>query len=117
MPERARGRPRCPRSAQALLTVGHGTFAARRGISVAGALLNTGLLPIDLVTNAGSGLDPDISVAAGLYQAPRVAGARGLPVETVRRLVAQHSEGRQFGILGEPRVHVLELNRALDTLR
>jgi potassium-transporting ATPase KdpC subunit len=75
---------------------------------------NTAPVPIDLVTNSASGLDPDISVAAALYQVPRVARVRKLPVETVRNLVAQYTEGRQFGILGEPRVNVLELNRALE---
>jgi len=75
---------------------------------------NTAPVPVDLVTNSASGLDPDISVAAALYQVPRVARVRKLPVETVRTLVAQYTEGRQFGVLGEPRVNVLELNRALD---
>ncbi len=78
---------------------------------------NTAPVPVDLVTSSASGLDPDISVAAALYQVSRVARGRGLPVETVRRLVARHTAGRQFGILGEPRVNVLELNRALDSLR
>jgi len=78
---------------------------------------NTAPIPVDLVTNSGSGLDPDISVAAALYQVPRVARVRKLPVETVRNLVTQYTEGRQFGILGEPRVNVLELNRALDRLK
>ena len=74
-------------------------------------------MPVDLVTNSASGLDPDISVAAALYQVPRVARVRKLPVETVRNLVAQYTEGRQFGVLGEPRVNVLELNRALDQVK
>jgi K+-transporting ATPase ATPase C chain len=78
---------------------------------------NTAPVPIDLVTNSGSGLDPDISVAAALYQVPRVARVRKLPVDTVRNLVARYTEGRQFGVLGEPRVNVLELNRALDQLK
>ena len=73
-------------------------------------------IPSDLVTTSASGLDPHISVDAALFQAERVAGARGLPVEDVRRLIARHTEGRTFGVLGEPRVNVLLLNLALDDL-
>jgi potassium-transporting ATPase KdpC subunit len=71
-------------------------------------------VPIGLVTTSASGLDPDISPASALYQVPTVAAARHLPEQTVRRLVEDHIQGRQLGVLGEPRVNVLELNLALD---
>jgi len=71
-------------------------------------------LPMDLITSSASGIDPDISPEGAVYQAPRVAKARNMPVAKVLDLIAQHTRGRTLGFLGEPRVNVLELNRALD---
>lgn len=75
---------------------------------------NLAPVPIDLVTSSASGLDPHISPAAAAYQAGRVARARGLPLDDVEALIAAHTQGRTFGVLGEPRVDVVALNRALD---
>ena len=71
-------------------------------------------VPVDLVTASASGLDPDISPAAAAFQVRRVAAERKAPDAEIARLVAEHTEGRQFGLLGEPRVNLLELNLALD---
>jgi K+-transporting ATPase ATPase C chain len=73
-------------------------------------------VPVDLVTASGSGLDPEISPAAAQYQIARVAAARQMPESEVAELVARHTKDRQFGVLGEPRVNVLELNLALDEI-
>ncbi len=73
-------------------------------------------VPVDLVTTSGSGLDPDITPAAAYYQAPRIARERHMSEAAVRALIAQHLEARQFGVLGEPHVTVLLLNRDLDSV-
>ncbi|PWK92065.1 potassium-transporting ATPase subunit KdpC [Fulvimonas soli] len=95
------------------------TDAARQRIAALRAADpgNAAPVPVDLVTASGSGLDPDISPAAARYQVSRVARARGLPPDQVLALVEAHTRGRQFGVLGEPRVNVLGLNLALDALR
>ena len=87
---------------------------ARRDALRAADPTNHAPVPVDLVTASASGLDPHISPAAAQYQAPRVARVRGMPVVAVRALIDQYTAGRQFGILGEPVVNVLALNRALD---
>jgi K+-transporting ATPase ATPase C chain len=75
---------------------------------------NTSPIPVDLVTSSASGLDPQISLAAAYYQAPRIARLRGLSQVTIKILIAKYTSGRLFGLIGEPVVNVLELNLALD---
>jgi K+-transporting ATPase ATPase C chain len=74
------------------------------------------LIPVDLITTSASGLDPEISPAAAEFQIPRIARERAMPESAIRELVAKHTRQRDFGLLGEPRVNVLELNLALDDL-
>lgn len=100
-------------TAPALVDAVKGRIAALRAADPG----NTAPVPVDLVTASASGLDPHISPEAAAYQLERVARARQLPVAQVQQLVAQHTEGRQWVLFGEPRVHVLHLNLALDALR
>jgi len=97
---------------------GSGNFAGIRQLAGAyrqrNGLASDAAIPIDAVTRSGSGLDPHISLANALLQVPRVARTRGLSEESIRRLVMDHLEGRQFGFLGSPRVRVLQLNLDLD---
>ncbi len=79
--------------------------------------LNTNPIPVDLVTSSGSGLDPHISIAAALYQLPRVARVRGLSVDQVRDLVNENIDGRFLGFIGEPGVNVVKLNLTLDDMQ
>jgi K+-transporting ATPase ATPase C chain len=78
---------------------------------------NTAPIPVDLVTASASGLDPEISVAAAEYQSTRVARVRSLTPDAVHALIASHARGKVLGVIGEPRVNVLELNLALDNLK
>lgn len=91
--------------------------AARAAALRAADPANSAPVPVDLVTASASGLDPEISIAAAEYQVPRVARERGLAPDVVRELVGNATQGRTFGVLGEPRVNVLELNLALDERR
>jgi K+-transporting ATPase ATPase C chain len=100
----------------ALLDAVKGRIQALRDAEKAAGVAPADPIPVDLVTASGSGLDPHISPAAAAVQLARVAKVRGLPQDRVAALVAAHTEGRQLGLLGEPRVNVLELNLALDAL-
>lgn len=94
----------------------HDAAAARVAALQAADPDNRALIPVDLVTSSASGLDPDISPEAAHYQAPRIARLRGRPIAQIQALVDAQTEGRTFGFLGEPRVNVVAINRALDKL-
>jgi K+-transporting ATPase ATPase C chain len=100
----------------ALLDAVQARIGALHAANAAAGVPNDAQPPVDLVTASASGLDPHISLAAAEYQVARLAAVRGLDETHVRALVAQHTEDRQWGILGEPRVNVLTLNLALDAL-
>ncbi len=100
----------------ALVDAVKGRVDALKAADAAVGVTNDGPVPVDLVTASASGLDPEISPEAAAYQAGRVAKASGVPLARVRALVAEHTEGPQWGFLGMPRVNVLELNVALDTV-
>jgi K+-transporting ATPase ATPase C chain len=89
-------------------------IAALKDADLQAGVVNHSPIPVDLVTASASGLDPHISPAAAHYQAARVAALRRLPLAEVKSMIAQFTEGRTFGVLGEPRVNVLLLNLALD---
>ena len=97
--------------------LGPSSKALKEAIEARAKALGAGPQPADLVTSSASGLDPHVSPAGALVQVFRVAKARNLPVVELRSLVDRHIEGRHFGILGEPRVNVLALNIALDSLK
>lgn len=98
----------------ALVTAVQGRIDALKAADQDAGVEPSGPIPVDLVTASASGLDPEISPAAALWQAPRVAKTTGIPIDRIRALVAQSTTGPQWGFLGMPRVNVLALNRAID---
>ena len=104
-------------SNEALIQAVQARIDALHTANAALGVANQAPVPVDLVTSSGSGLDPDISPAAAEWQIGRVARARNLPDQQVRSLVAENTQNRQFGLLGEARVNVLKLNLALDALQ
>jgi K+-transporting ATPase ATPase C chain len=103
-----------PRSQQLAQNIGARAAAILKVESPYAPGLTVADIPVDLVTASGSGLDPDISVAAARFQAPRITSVRGLPIDQVMSLIDAHTAEKTFGFLGEPRVNVLELNIALQ---